>query len=70
VVDDRLACASQPTRLNRGVLEVAVGNSAALQELTFQKRQLLKALQQTQIGAQVRDLRFRIATVERFQTDS
>ena len=47
----------------RGVLEVVVANSLLIQELGFQKRQLLEALQQRVPEAGVRELRFRVGAV-------
>lgn len=46
--------------LRRGILEVEVANSAALQELAhFYKRSLLKKLQQKLPSMPIKDLRFR-----------
>jgi predicted nucleic acid-binding Zn ribbon protein len=50
-------------RLRRGVLEITVGNSMTVQELTFQKQQILKQLQTNQPDAKIRDLRFRIGSI-------
>jgi len=59
-VGDHLAEHSKPSRLNQGVLEITVRNSTALQELTFQKRNLLKQLQAVSESDLIRDLRFRV----------
>jgi predicted nucleic acid-binding Zn ribbon protein len=59
-----LAAASRPGNLRRGVLEVIVGNSAVIQELNFMKRTILKQLTQLAPEQKVRDLRFRIGSVD------
>jgi len=46
-----------------GVLEIVVGNSTTLQELTFQKRRLVKKLNELLPGFNVRDIRFRIGEI-------
>jgi predicted nucleic acid-binding Zn ribbon protein len=55
---------SRPGRLRRGVLEVAVANSTILQELTFQKNDILAALAAELPRARIRDVRFRLGPVE------
>jgi hypothetical protein len=58
--------AGQYTRigaLRRGTLEVIVLNSTLVQELTFQKATLLKALNQSLPEQGIRDLRFRLGTL-------
>jgi predicted nucleic acid-binding Zn ribbon protein len=57
-VAGNLAQFSQPGLLQRGILQIHVSNSAALQELTFQKRQLLRALEERLPEQKIRDLRF------------
>jgi predicted nucleic acid-binding Zn ribbon protein len=59
-----LAAHSRPGLVKRGVLEVIVRNSAALQELTFQKKKLLKQLQQQLPEEKLTDVRFRIGSLE------
>ena len=59
-----LARNSRPGRLNRGVLEIIVRNSSALQELTFRKSQLLKKLKAVTASDEVRDLRFRVGQLD------
>ena len=49
--------------VRRGVLEVIVGNSAALQELTFQKKHLLDKIAAALPDQKIRDVRFRIGVV-------
>jgi predicted nucleic acid-binding Zn ribbon protein len=52
-----------PGRLKRGVLEVTVTNSTVIQELTFQKQQILASLREQCPDATIRDLKFRIGTI-------
>jgi len=63
VVGKRLAAHSRVGRLQRGVLQITVRNSATLQELTFQKRKLLKQLQDSADASQIRDIRFRVGEI-------
>jgi len=56
-----LAGQSRPGNLKGGVLEILVRSSSAIQELSFQKRELVRRLQQAEPQLNVRDLRFRIA---------
>jgi predicted nucleic acid-binding Zn ribbon protein len=58
------AAQTRPGKFNRGVLEVIVSNSTLLQELTFRKKQLLKAIQQRASHFQVKDLRFRVGEID------
>jgi predicted nucleic acid-binding Zn ribbon protein len=63
VVGEALAKFTHPIRLRRCVLEVTVANSMTIQELTFQKQQILKQLQTTLPDAKIRDLRFRVGSI-------
>ena len=47
-------------KLKAGVLQVYASDSVTLQELNFQKRKILRNIQQDMPGNQVTDLRFRI----------
>lgn len=58
-----LAAASRPGLLQRGVLQIVVGNSAAVQELTFQKRQLLRGLAERLPNQKIRDLKFVVGNI-------
>ena len=58
----RLANHSRPAKLSRGRLEIVVRNSTVLQELTFQKKQLLSRMQANDTKPSIRDIRFRIGT--------
>lgn len=55
---------SRPVGLRRGVLQVVVQNSMAMQELVFQKQQLLRQIRAALEDEKIRDLRFRIGPVE------
>lgn len=64
VVGERMSQHSCAGNVRRGVLEVTVRNSTVLQELTFQKRQLLKKLLVHLPDANIRDLRFRVGVID------
>ena len=59
-----LARFTRPGRVRRGQLEVTVTNSTIVQELTFEKQRILAAMQAEVPQARIRDLRFRIGTIE------
>jgi predicted nucleic acid-binding Zn ribbon protein len=54
---------TRPGRLRRGTLEVTAGNSTIIQELTFQKQQILTQLQTALPDAKIRDIRFRVGSL-------
>ncbi len=60
---DALARFSRPGQLKRGVLEITVTNSTIVQELTFQKQQILTTLQTQLPDAKIRDLRLRVGAI-------
>ena len=60
---EKLAQQCRTGNVQRGILEVHVGNSAVLQELTFQKRQLLKKLTTLIPSYKIKDLRFRVGPI-------
>ena len=60
----QMATHSRIGNIRRGVVEVLVRNSAALQELTFQKKQLLKSIVAAMPDQKIRDLRFRIGAID------
>lgn len=62
VVGPALAACTRVGMVRRGVLEIVVSNSAALQELTLQKRQLLQGMAAALPDQPLRDLRFRVGT--------
>jgi predicted nucleic acid-binding Zn ribbon protein len=49
--------------VRRGQLEVVVANSTLVQELVFQKPDLLKTLAQLLPGDGIKDLRFRVGAI-------
>ena len=55
---------SRAGNIRRGVLEVIVRNSAILQELTFQKKQLLKKMAEINGDQNISDLRFRVGVID------
>ncbi len=61
-VGKSLAKHCRPGKLSRGVLEIHVRNSSVLQELTFQKKQVLGKL--TQAEGKIRDLKFRVGQID------
>ena len=61
---EKLSSHTTPGSLKRGVLEVLVRNSAVLQELTFQKKKILKKLVAALPDAKIADLKFRVAVVD------
>ena len=63
VAGQLLAARSCPTRIRRGVLEVVAGDSATLQELTFQKARLVQDLIEHLPQEKIQDLRFRVGNV-------
>ena len=50
--------------LRRGVLEVTVANSTLVQELTFQKRPIVDALNRLLPDERIADLRFRVGPIK------
>jgi predicted nucleic acid-binding Zn ribbon protein len=59
-----LARVTRPGNIRRNVLEVFVANSTVLQELAFQKTQLLDRLRQSLRDESIRDLRLRVGPIE------
>jgi predicted nucleic acid-binding Zn ribbon protein len=60
---ERVAPYTRPGRIRRGTLEVTVSNSTVVQELTFQKQQILSQLKTAMPDANIRDIRFRIGSI-------
>lgn len=58
------AARSRAVHLRRGVLEVIVRDSSTLQELTFQKSCILRALTKEMSSERIGDLKFRIGHIE------
>ena len=57
---DTLAPFTRAGAVRRGVLEVIVGNSALVQEMSFQKKRLLSRLAELLPEEKIRDLKFRV----------
>jgi len=55
---------SRAVKLSRGKLEVVVSHSAAVQELTFRKHEILRQLRERWPQKIIRDIRFRVGPVE------
>lgn len=60
----RLHNLARPGTIRNGVLEIVAKNSAVVQELTFQKRQLLKSLSANAGNLKITDLRFIVGPIE------
>jgi predicted nucleic acid-binding Zn ribbon protein len=63
-VGPKLAEHSRAGNVRRNVLEVVVRNSVVMQELTFQKKPLVKQLANLVPQQEIRDLRFRIGCID------
>ncbi len=55
---------SRPGQLRRGVLEVVVANSIVMQELSFQKSEIIKSLTGLLPDQGIENLRFRVGNIE------
>jgi len=62
-VGPKLSQKTKAGRISRGVLEVHVASSAAINQLSFQKRQLLSAMQQQLPQNKIKDIRFKLGNV-------
>ena len=60
---DRFVKQTRVGNLRRGVLEVIVGNSTVMQELTFAYAEILKKLNELQPDREIRQLRFRTGSL-------
>lgn len=63
VAGEQLAAVTQLSALRRGVFEVLVANSLLMQELTFRKEELLRALQQILPDAGIKQLKFKVGNL-------
>ena len=63
VAGDVLAACSRATQVRRGVLEVLVSNSTMIQEIAFQKSDLVKRLADALPEENIRDLKLRVGPV-------
>ena len=59
-----LGAKSRAGQVRRGVLEVWVENSTLVQELSFEKSRLLKALTQLMPDEKICDLKFRVGPID------
>lgn len=64
-VGPKLVNSTKAGRISRGVLEVHVASSAAMNQLSFQKKQLLSAMQQQLPQNKIKDIRFKLGNVAR-----
>ena len=62
-VGPALAKFTLPGQVRRGILEITVANSMMIQELTFQKQQLLTKLKTQLPDAKINDLKFRVGKI-------
>ncbi len=63
IVGEAMAAYSRLGNVRRGVVEVTVSNSAVLQELTFQKTELLQKITAALPDQKIRDVRFRVGSI-------
>ena len=64
-IGEPFAPLTQVAGMKRGVLEILVANSTLLQEINFQRPQLLKKIQQQLPEAKITSLRFRIGKIRK-----
>lgn len=64
IVGGALADVSRPLRVYRARLEVVVGHSIAVQELTFRKPEILQKLKQRWPEQRIKDIKFRVGPVK------
>jgi predicted nucleic acid-binding Zn ribbon protein len=60
----KIAGDTRPGNVKRGVLEVLVRNSSLVQHLAFEKTKIIKALSKLVPEQQIRDVRFRVGTID------
>ncbi len=63
IIGPRFAGDTRPGNIKRGVLEVLVASSSVLQELTFQKKQILTKLKTEAPDQKITDLRFKVGAI-------
>ncbi len=64
IVGPDLAAHSRVGRVQRGVLQIVVRNSALMQELSFRKKNLVKRMMAKLPELKIRDLRFHVGDVD------
>lgn len=62
-IGEKMVKFTRPGNVKRGVLEVTVANNLLVQELGFQKDQLLQKLQKLAPQENIKSLRFRVGSV-------
>lgn len=60
VIGSELAKNCSPGNVNRGTLQITVTDSVVVQELSFKRRPIVKALQKEFPQSGIKDIRFRI----------
>ncbi len=63
IIEPTLRTKTQVARVKSGVLEIVVSSAAINQQLTFQKANLLKQIQQ-RWSEKIKDLRFKVGVVD------
>ncbi len=63
VLSDKLRTKSRVLKIRRGCLEVIVSSSILNQEFNFQKKQLIRKMNQTPTGKSIKDIRFQVGEV-------
>ena len=63
VVGPQMAAYTRCGRIYRQRLEVIVANSTMIQELTFQKQEIVSRLQELAPEMNIRDIRFRVGSL-------
>jgi predicted nucleic acid-binding Zn ribbon protein len=63
-VGPKIAAHTRPGNVKRGVLEVLVRNSSLSSELAFLKSKIIKTLAKLLPEQQIRDVRFRVGTID------
>ena len=61
---EKYANNTKAAQIRRGVLEVVVINSAVMQELTFVKAKLVKALAQSAAEQNITSIRFKVGSIQ------
>ena len=63
VVGEQMARFTRCGKISRQRLEVIVANSTLIQELTFQKQQIVSRLKEVAPEMNIRDIRFRVGSL-------
>ena len=65
IIEKPLAEITRCGRIRRQQLEVVVENSTAMQELTFRKQELIELLNREIPQQKLKDIRFRVGTIQK-----